>query len=61
MARSLNLEEAEVFSQDILAAQKFPLINDSTKSQLKRRDNTLELTAELTRWFGDQFSGYWGF
>lgn len=61
MARSLNLEEADVFNQDILATRKFPLINDSAEGLLKRRDNTLELTAELARWFGEHFPGARGF
>jgi hypothetical protein len=61
MARSLNSEEAEVFSLDILATQKFPLISDSPDALLRRRDESLQLTPELGFWLGGFFSGVQGF
>ena len=60
MARSLNSEEAAVFNQEILATQKFPLVNDSA-TELKKSDKVSELTREHGLWFAHYFPGILGF
>lgn len=57
MARSLNSEEAEVFSLDILATKKFPLIKDSAGLP-NPGDSLLEPSAELALWFRNNFPGF---
>ena len=57
MARSLNTEEAEIFTEAILATLKFPILADSAESLLKRHDEEMEMTPELGLWFGDHFPG----
>ena len=61
MARSLNTKEAEVFSEEILATRKFPILGDTAESLQKRRNEALELTPELGFWFGDHLLGSHGF
>lgn len=61
MARSLNSKEAEIFSEEIVATRKFPILGDTAESLLKRREEALELTPELGFWFGDYMRGFHGF
>jgi len=61
MARSLNSKEAEIFSEEILATRKFPILGDTAESLLKRREEALQLTPELSFWFGDHLRGFHGF
>ena len=61
MARSLNSEEAEIFSEEILATRKFPLLGDTAETLLRRRDEALDMTPELGFWFGDHSHGFQGF
>jgi len=61
MARSLNTKEAEIFSEEIVATRKFPIMGDTAESLLKRREEALQLTPELGFWFGDYLRGFHGF
>jgi hypothetical protein len=61
MARSLNSKEAEIFSEEIRATRKFPILGDTAESLLKRREEALELSPELGFWFGDHLRGFYGF
>jgi hypothetical protein len=61
MARSLNSKEAEIFSEEIVATCKFPILGDTAESLLKRREEALQLTPELGFWFGDYLRGFHGF
>lgn len=58
MARSLNLEEAEVFKDAISPERRFAEeCGGSLDGLLQRRDEELELTRESGFWFGGYFPG----
>jgi hypothetical protein len=52
MARTLNLEEAEVFKDAISPERKFALECGSLENLVERRDEEMELTPESAFWFG---------
>jgi hypothetical protein len=56
MARSLNLREARVFSEEILPTDKLPLIDDSAEALLKHV-KTLEPALDPGLWICSHFSG----
>jgi hypothetical protein len=57
MARSLNLDEAEVFKDAIFPERRFALECGSLEGLLQRRDEEMELTPESAFWFGSHFPG----
>lgn len=57
MARSLTSQEAEVFTEEIRATQKFPLVNDSAKDLPKGANEAFELPSAAGLWFGSYFPG----
>ena len=57
MARSLNIDEAEVFKNAISPQRKFTLEYGSFEGLVERRDEDLELAVESAFWFGGHLPG----
>ena len=57
MARSLNIEEAEVFKNAISPERKFTLEYGSFEGLVERREDDLESTMESAFWLGGHIPG----
>jgi hypothetical protein len=57
MARSLSLEESEVFKNAISPERKIALEHGFLEGRLECRDEEMELTPESAFWFGGHFPG----
>jgi hypothetical protein len=57
MARSLNIDESEVFKNAISPERKFTEDYGSFEGLVERRDEDLELTLEAAFWMGGHIPG----
>ena len=57
MARTLDLDEAEVFKDAISPERRFVIDHGSLENLTERRDEEMELTPESGFWFGAHFPG----
>ena len=57
MARSLNIDEAEVFKNAISPERKFTLEYGSFEGLVEGREDDLESTMESAFWFGGHITG----
>ena len=57
MARSLKIDEAEVFKDAILPERKFTQDFGSFEGLLERRDEEMDLTTESAFWLGGNIPG----
>ena len=57
MARSLNIDESEVFKNAISPEKKFTEDYGSFEGLVERRDEELELTMESAFWLGGHIPG----